>query len=38
MDPVPETRRVSHGCIRLTDEAARQLYHLVEVGSPVLVL
>ncbi|MEX0842753.1 MAG: YhjD/YihY/BrkB family envelope integrity protein, partial [Gemmatimonadota bacterium] len=26
MDPDPETRRVSHGCIRLTDEAARQLY------------
>jgi membrane protein len=37
MDPDPETRRVSHGCIRLTDEAARQLYHLVEVGTPVLI-
>jgi membrane protein len=33
----PEARRVSHGCIRLTNEAARQLYHLVDVGTPVLI-
>jgi hypothetical protein len=33
----PDDRRVSHGCIRLTNEAARQLYHLVEVGTPVLI-
>ena len=33
----PDARRVSHGCIRLTNEAARQLYHLVEVGTPVLI-
>ena len=37
MNPSPESRRVSHGCIRLTNEAARELYHLVEVGTPVLV-
>ena len=33
----PEARRVSHGCIRLTNESARELMHLVEVGTPVLV-
>ena len=33
----PEARRVSHGCIRLTNEAARELFHLVEVGTPVLI-
>ena len=37
MNPDPESRRVSHGCIRLTNEAARDLYHLVEVGTPVLI-
>lgn len=37
LDPDPERRRVSHGCIRLTNESARELYHLVEVGTPVLV-
>ena len=37
LNPDPERRRVSHGCIRLTDESARELYHLVEVGTPVLV-
>ncbi len=37
LDPDPEMRRVSHGCIRLTNEAARQLYHLVDVGTPVLI-
>jgi len=37
MNDDPEARRVSHGCIRLTDEAARQLYHLVDVGTPVLI-
>ncbi len=37
MDPDPEARRISHGCIRLTDEAARELYHFVEVGTPVLL-
>jgi L,D-transpeptidase YbiS len=35
--PDPERRRVSHGCIRLTNEAARQLMHMVEVGTPVLI-
>ena len=33
----PESRRVSHGCIRLTNEAARELYHRVDVGTPVLI-
>jgi hypothetical protein len=37
LDPDPDTRRVSHGCIRLTNEAARELYHRVEVGTPVLI-
>lgn len=37
IDPDPEARRVSHGCIRLTNEAARELYHLVDVGTPVLI-
>lgn len=37
LNPDPERRRVSHGCIRLTDESARELYHLVEVGTPVLI-
>jgi YihY family inner membrane protein len=37
LNPDPEARRVSHGCIRLTNEAARQLYHRVEVGTPVLI-
>ncbi|MDE2679070.1 MAG: L,D-transpeptidase [Gemmatimonadota bacterium] len=37
MNPDPESRRVSHGCIRLTNEAAREIYHLVEVGTPVLI-
>jgi membrane protein len=37
LDPDPEARRVSHGCIRLTNEAARQLYHRVDVGTPVLI-
>jgi L,D-transpeptidase YbiS len=33
----PEERRVSHGCIRLTNEDARTLYYWVEVGTPVLI-
>lgn len=33
----PKARRVSHGCIRMTNEDARTLYHLVEVGTPVLI-
>ncbi len=37
MNPDPESRRVSHGCIRLTNETARELFHLVEVGTPVLI-
>ncbi len=37
LNPDPEARRVSHGCIRLTNEAARQLYHRVSVGTPVLI-
>jgi lipoprotein-anchoring transpeptidase ErfK/SrfK len=28
---------VSHGCIRMTNEAARQLYHEVEVGTAVFI-
>lgn len=30
-------QNVSHGCIRMTNEAARQLYHQVEVGTPVII-
>ncbi|MEZ4422403.1 MAG: L,D-transpeptidase [Gemmatimonadota bacterium] len=37
LNPDPERRRVSHGCIRLTNEAARDLYHRVGVGTPVLI-
>lgn len=37
MNPDPEARRVSHGCIRLTNEHARELMHMVEVGTPVLI-
>jgi YihY family inner membrane protein len=37
LNPDPEARRVSHGCIRLTNEAARQLFHRVDVGTPVLI-
>ena len=37
LHPDPEKRRVSHGCIRLTNEAARTLFHMVEVGTPVLI-
>lgn len=33
----PDRRRVSHGCIRLTNEHARELMHMVEVGTPVLI-
>jgi len=33
----PELRRVSHGCIRLTNEAARTLMYMVDVGTPVLI-
>ena len=29
---------VSHGCVRLLDEHARELYELVSVGTPVTVL
>lgn len=37
LQPDPEDRRISHGCIRLTNEAARQLYHRIDVGTPVLI-
>lgn len=37
LQPDPEERRVSHGCIRLTDEDARILYHLVPEGTRVLI-
>ena len=37
LEPDPDDRRVSHGCIRLTNEAARELYYRVEVGTPVLI-
>ncbi len=35
--PDPNTRRVSHGCIRLTDEDARKLFYMVDIGTPVLI-
>lgn len=28
---------VSHGCIRMTNEDARRLYHEVEIGTPVII-
>jgi hypothetical protein len=37
LHPDPDARRVSHGCIRMTDEDARRLFHLVEVGTLVLI-
>ena len=37
LDPDPEARRVSHGCIRMTDEDARRLFHDVDVGTLVLI-
>ena len=37
MNPDPDARRVSHGCIRLTNEHARELMHMVNVGTPVLI-
>ena len=37
LNPDPERRRISHGCIRLTNEAARTLMYLVDVGTPVLI-
>ena len=37
MNPDPDARRVSYGCIRLTNEYARELMHIVEVGTPVLI-
>lgn len=37
LNPDPERRRVSHGCIRLTNEDARTLMYMVDVGTPVLI-
>lgn len=37
LDPDPDNRRVSHGCIRMTDEDARRLFHDVDVGTLVLI-
>jgi len=37
MNPDPDARRVSHGCIRLTNEHARELMYMVEVGTQVLI-
>lgn len=37
LNPDPVARRVSHGCIRLTNENARELMHMIEVGTPVLI-
>lgn len=37
LDPDPDRRRISHGCIRLTNESARELYHRIPVGAPVLI-
>lgn len=28
---------VSHGCIRMTNEAVRRLYHEVDIGTPVII-
>jgi len=28
---------VSHGCIRMTNEAVRRLYHEVRIGTPVII-
>jgi lipoprotein-anchoring transpeptidase ErfK/SrfK len=36
-DPDPKKRNVSHGCIRLTNEHARQLMEMIEVGTPVII-
>ncbi|MBA4157703.1 MAG: L,D-transpeptidase family protein [Gemmatimonadetes bacterium] len=30
-------QRVSHGCIRLSDENAKRLFHNVQVGTPVII-
>ena len=30
-------QNVSHGCIRMTNEAARFLYHEIDVGTPVFI-
>ena len=37
LNPDPDACRVSHGCIRLTNESARELMHMVDVGTPVLI-
>jgi lipoprotein-anchoring transpeptidase ErfK/SrfK len=37
LNPDPDARRVSHGCIRMTDEDARRLFHEVGVGTLVLI-
>ena len=37
MNPDPDVHRVSHGCIRFNNENARELMHMVEVGTPVLI-
>jgi lipoprotein-anchoring transpeptidase ErfK/SrfK len=37
MNPDPDVHRVSHGCIRLNNENVRELMHMVEVGTPVLI-
>lgn len=37
LQPDPDERRVSHGCIRMTNEDARALYYLIDVGTPVLI-
>jgi len=37
LNPDPEARRVSHGCIRLTNEHARELMYMVDVGTTVLI-
>ncbi len=37
LNPDPDARRVSHGCIRMMDEDARRLFHQVDVGTLVLI-
>lgn len=36
-NPATLGQPVSHGCIRMTNEAARRLYHEVDVGTPVII-
>jgi lipoprotein-anchoring transpeptidase ErfK/SrfK len=37
LNPDSEARRVSHGCIRLANDAVRTLMYMVDIGTSVLV-